>query len=120
MKFTLLFKMSRDGSNCSDFHRTCDNKGKTLTIIETDNGYKFGGFTPLDWENSNPYKEKKDDLTFLFSINQMKKFNKKKDGRSIYCNANYGPCFGVGSDLGINRDMKTGWISNYTFLNNYD
>ena len=118
MKFTILFKMSRDGSNCEHFHRFCDNKGKTLTIIETDNGYKFGGFTPLDWDSNTGNKD--DDLTFLFSINQMKKFSKKTKGRSIYCNANYGPCFGYGSDLGLNKDMKTGWLSNYNFLNKYD
>ena len=120
MKFSLLFKMSRDGSNSSDFHRACDNKGKTLTIIETDNGYKFGGFTPLDWENDKKGKEKNDDLTFLFSINQMKKFKKKNNGRSIYCRYDLGPLFGSGSDLGIHSNMKTGWSDNSTFLSTYD
>ena len=49
IKFNLLFRKSRDGSTAKDFHRLCDNKGATLIFIETDKGYKFGGYTPMDW-----------------------------------------------------------------------
>lgn len=30
----LLYRASRDGWKGADFHRTCDNKGATLTIIK--------------------------------------------------------------------------------------
>ena len=43
IKFELLFRKSRDGSNGKDFHNFCDNKGPTLTLIQTGNGLKFGG-----------------------------------------------------------------------------
>ena len=43
----LLFRKSRDGSTPMDFHNKCDNKGFTITFIETTNGYKFGGYTEL-------------------------------------------------------------------------
>lgn len=117
IKFSLLFRKSRDGSNCSDFHRNCDNKGKTLTIIETDKGYKFGGYTPLDWESNSGNKI--DEITFLFSLNQMKKFTKIKNSRSIYVTKDFGPVFGSGTDLYINKNMNTGVsdFSNGTFLN---
>jgi len=41
----LLFKKSRDGNTSKDFHDFCDDKGKTLTLIETEEGRKFGEFS---------------------------------------------------------------------------
>ena len=101
IQFQLLFLKSRDGSDCSSFHRNCDNKGPTLTLIETDKVYKFGGYTPLDWESN--YKEKTDELTFLFSLNQMKKYIKINNNSSIACSDDQGPQFGGGSDLYLNN-----------------
>ena len=70
--------MSRDGSNCSDFHRCCDNKGPTLLLIKTDKNYRFGAYTPLNWvtPSSGEINDPKDNVTFLFSLNKMKKFTK--------------------------------------------
>ena len=33
-EFKLLFRMSRDGANCFNFHRLCDNKGETLILFQ--------------------------------------------------------------------------------------
>ena len=114
----LIFQLSRDGKNCVDFHRLCDNKGPTLVLIETDRGYKFGGFTSSNWDKSN--LDKFDDWTFIFSLNKMEKFSRKINciKRSIFCSPYLGPCFGA-SDFGINQVMNTGWSSlNGTFINN--
>ena len=119
IKFNLLFRKSRDGSDCSDFHRCCDKKGATLTIIETDKGYKFGGYTPLEWETNNGLN-RYDDATFLFSLNQMKKYIKINNKRSICLSKDYGPVFGQGTDLYINKNMNSGnssW-SSANFLKN--
>ena len=75
-RFTLLYKLTKDGSNCSDFHNKCDKKGPTLVIIQSNTGYKFGGYTTADWDQSSSYK--KDELAFLFSINKNKKYPIKK------------------------------------------
>jgi hypothetical protein len=46
----LLFRASRDGWDCQAFHRHCDNKGATLTVIrERSQGYVFGGYTDAPW-----------------------------------------------------------------------
>ena len=111
--------MSRDGENATDFHRNCDNKGATLTLAETTKGYQIGGYTTLDWESHNSGNDKTDDLTFLFSLNQMKKYTKKNNKRSIFVYKDNGPCFGYGFDLGIgNPQMTIGWSNNGTFLTN--
>ena len=47
--FQLIYKKSRDGSTISDFHWKCDNKGKTVMIITTNEGLKFGGYKNDSW-----------------------------------------------------------------------
>jgi hypothetical protein len=41
-EWNLLYKGSRDGFNAKDFHRLCDNKGPTITVIRTAQGKLFG------------------------------------------------------------------------------
>ena len=125
LKFKLLFRMSRDGSNCSDFHRFCDDKGETLLLFKTDTNCRFGAYTPLKWVTPPPNQEindPSDNLTFLFSLNKMKKFTKipGKDPRTARSQINYGPLLGAATDLGINPDMRTGWSGNLTYLTNYE
>jgi len=40
----LLFRASANGWSSDEFHKLCDNKGPTLTIIKA-NDRIFGGFT---------------------------------------------------------------------------
>ena len=78
IKFELLFRKSRDGSSCKTFHKYCDNKGPSLTLVETSKGYKFGGYTPFSFKSQTGPSPVKDNETFIFSLNLMKKFIKKK------------------------------------------
>ena len=42
-------RASRDGFTASAFHSRCDNKGPTVTVVNSD-GNIFGGFTESAWE----------------------------------------------------------------------
>jgi len=102
--------MSINGSSSKDFHKFCDNKGPTLTLIKTTTNKNFGGFTPLNWEYSGDSLVDESNQTFVFSLNSMKKFDLiNKDKTAIYCNWEYGPSFGA-SDLRIESNMKRGEI----------
>ena len=49
----LLYRGSRDGWLSSDFHKHCDNKGPTVTLIKvvtTGGKYIFGGYTDQSWD----------------------------------------------------------------------
>ena len=94
----LLYRLSRDGDQISKFHELSDNKGPTLTLIETTDGNKFGIYTPLSWDNSSGWKG--DYETFLFNLNKNEKYKKKTKDYSIYCSKDYGP-----------------WIANFGFKN---
>ena len=89
----LLYRKTRDGSTPNDFHNRCDNKGITITFIETTKGYKFGGYTELEWDKSGG---KKDKSTFIFSINKNKKYIARNNNDCIYCSSREGPRFGCG------------------------
>ena len=72
---TLLFKGSRDGFKAVDFHKHCDNKGPTVTIIKSEHGKIFGGYTTVSW--TSPYdkygKSYRDKEAFVFSITHATK-----------------------------------------------
>ena len=88
----LLYRKTRDGSTPNDFHNRCDNKGITIIFIETTKGYKFGGYTELQWDKSG--QRKKDKSTFIFSINKNQKFTVRNNNESIYSSSGEGPRFG--------------------------
>ena len=94
---TLLFRMSEDGDQFKTFHEKCNNKGITITFIETTDGLIFGGYTELEWDNSN--RDKNDKSTFIFSFNTNEKYTKRNDNYSIGCYETKGPKFGWGPQI---------------------
>ena len=115
IKFELIFKMSENGNKSDDFHKYCDNKGPTLTLVKTTKNKIFGGFTPLNWKNKGYGIKDSSNQTFIFSLNLNKKFNMiNQKGDGIYCSSNYGPNFG-NCDFDLKENMKNG----ETYANNY-
>ena len=103
----LLFRKSRDGSTPNDFHNKCDNKGITIVFIETTKGYKFGGYTELQWDNKSGGK--KDKSTFIFSFNHNEKYIARNNYPSIYCSSSEGPRFGCGQpEIYLHQTLNRG------------
>ena len=82
LKMSLLYRGSRDGFSCQDFHSKCDYKGATLTVVKSDYNKIFGGFTSKSWEPTYTMDMDgdltgdhiKDDLAFIFSLTHLKRF----------------------------------------------
>ena len=109
--------MSENCSNSNDFHKYCDDKGPTLTIVKTTKNKIFGGFTPLNWNNKWGGIKDEFNQTFIFSLNLMKKYDmidRIKD--AIYCD-NHDPHFGP-ADFKLNDNLKTGVTKYCNFLSN--
>ena len=49
----LLYRGSKDGWAHADFHRLCDNKGPTVTLVKSSAGRISGGFTTVSWTSVN-------------------------------------------------------------------
>jgi hypothetical protein len=111
-QFALLWRGTRDGFEAQTFHERCDRHSNTVTLIESDGGFIFGGFTPVPWESQPPSEEEeeeddtcvKEDLSgrsFLFTLRNPsatppKKFTLYWDCRkhAIACGRKHGPAFG--------------------------
>lgn len=48
------------------FHKKCDNKGPTITVVSANHGFIFGAYNPASWIPSFCYTEAKD--SFLFCV----------------------------------------------------
>ena len=70
IKLELIFKSSRDGETARDFHKFCDRKGPTVTLIKTDRKNIFGGFLSRDWKNEGD--DCKDNKAFLINLKKKK------------------------------------------------
>lgn len=97
-KWTLLYSGERDGFGAADFHSRCDFKSPTLTVIKSENGNIFGGYTEAMWTSENE-KEMRDPKSFVFSL--VNEFDKPYVARiedacnpAIKCSPMFGPIFG--------------------------
>jgi hypothetical protein len=98
-KWELIYKATKDGFRAEDFHRCCDDKGPTMTIIQSKiDKYLFGGYAEISWDCNNKYKY--DPAAFLFTLTnphgiQPTKFLKNPNQRySIGHSNKHGPYFG--------------------------
>ncbi|CAF3777822.1 unnamed protein product [Rotaria sp. Silwood1] len=98
-KWQLIYKATKDGFRAEDFHRCSDNKGPTMTIIQTKNhGYLFGGYAEISWDCDNKYTT--DPAAFLFTLKnphdiQPTKFLSNPNERNSVAHSNaHGPYFG--------------------------
>ena len=104
----LLYRKSRDGDEYEIFHKLCDNKGPTLILIESYEGFIIGGYTPLNWDKRSGWM--KDNDTFVFSLSSNKVFRKfSRNSDSIWC-TNYGPYF---AEIGFREKGKKNMSQGY-------
>ncbi|CAF1446238.1 unnamed protein product, partial [Didymodactylos carnosus] len=84
-----------------DFHRLCDGKGATMTIIQSndDPGYLFGGYTTVSWSSTCSWQP--DPQAFLFTLTNPHnipptKYHVKEKSMqfAVYHDATVGPSFG--------------------------
>ena len=87
----LLYRLSEHGEQFSKFHELCDNKGPLLVLYQVKDGNKVGIYTPLILDNNSDESGWKNDIdTFIFNLNQIKKYKKIKINKSLYYGTNYG------------------------------
>ena len=98
------------------FHKKCDNKGETITLIKNEKGNIFGGYASIPWTDDDSYHSAPE--SFLFTLTNIHgtdptKFPSKNDQQEVGHHPSYGPVFGDGNDLGIYLDFKEGGWSDF-------
>ena len=117
IKFKLLFRMSRDGTTAINFHTKCDSKGKTMILIETKDGNRFGGYTSLQWNMEG--EKRYGDNVWLFNLEGIiYKFILIKQSKlaAIICDMNNGPSFDEGISF-KNNDLTVGYLESNALFN---
>jgi len=121
-RFQLLYKATEDGFGCADFHKQCDNKGSTLTLISSKDGHLFGGYSVLPWDSTNSFKRHAEGFIFTLSnphnIPPTKYTRNLQNTYSICGHVLYGPIFGAGHDIIVASDSHQNTIS-YTHFTSY-
>ncbi len=100
-KWMLLFKASRDGWDAKCFHDKCDNKGATIVVLRSQDGYIFGGFNSKSWSSNQQWVQAYD--TFIFTLlnpfnDGPRKLKVKNPQRAVYNHGSFGPTFGGGGN----------------------
>ena len=129
-RFNFLFRASDHQYSGNKFHEYCDDKPGTISIINSNFGNIFGGYTSTSWKASKFGGYKTDKNAFLFLIKSEDKsiqnkcpllLEMKKDNENvaIYCEKNHGPIFGY-HDIVI-RDKCNKHLDEKSnlFINNY-
>ena len=124
--FELLYRGSRDAFNANNFHRLCDNKGKTLVLVKNTSGHVFGGFASVPWTSpSGSYKQAPG--SFIFTLTNMHGIKPTKfplingyDTNALYHRSDYGPTFGNGHNLHVanNCNVNASSYANFPYAYN--
>ena len=80
-KFEMIYNSSYDGDKIKNLHKICDNITNLLLILETQEGYRFGGFTKIGFYSNK--EEVIDNDLFLFSLDEMKIYNIKRGCKAM-------------------------------------
>jgi hypothetical protein len=112
----LLWRGSRDGFGARGFHGRCDGHARTLTLIQDTGGNIFGGFTPVEWDESedNCFKADRSLRSFPFTLKNPHNFLARKfalkdatKDKAIICDSSWGPRFGYDICVSDNCNANT-------------
>lgn len=116
---TLIYVATRDGFAAANFHKQCDNKGSTLTIVRSNQNYLFGGYTDHLWDSSNTGKN---GASWIFTLTNpanvpQQYFIASSNSTGIYTHTSYGPSFGSASDICVANSSNSNSSSYCNFPN---
>ncbi|GBB84335.1 hypothetical protein RclHR1_10960004 [Rhizophagus clarus] len=98
-EFKLLICGSRNGFSPQKFHKICDNKSRTLTIVKVkDSNEILGGYNPVLWKSKSSYGTANNSFIFSFNNDAHILSRVKNEHTAILNDSSYGPSFG-NSDL---------------------
>ena len=107
ISFELIYKGTRDGDDVKDFHKLCDEISPTLTLAQTKNGNRFGGYTSVALTKNSSDNGIYDPNAFVFSIDKKYKYNTNNPSYAVRSNASRGPCFGDSCPFYIGNKFLT-------------
>ncbi len=106
LKLTKLFGTDKWGwGDTASFHRCCDGKGPTITIVQRSDGLCCGGYASQSWTSAVSWVQDSDAFLFRFHKDAQQlhikpeQFRSNGSGKELRCGASYGPIFGYKHDF---------------------
>jgi hypothetical protein len=123
VQYSLCYKATIDGDNSHIFRDKCSYVSPLLIIIETAEGYRFGGYTSKPISDNEFLKDKNgfinDINAFIFSFDTKKKYNVIKNEEAIWDINTTFPSFGK-DDIVIKDGFLSNPVSFINFPNSYE
>ena len=96
-RYSLIFKASLHGYTSEAFHKKCDGKAPTVTILKNQFGKIIGGYTSSPWSLGGSIADHSA-TTFVFSMNLNKRFpiNAERCEYALFGYQSYCAVFGGG------------------------
>ncbi|KAM3144878.1 hypothetical protein pb186bvf_003187 [Paramecium bursaria] len=110
VEYQLIYQGTKHGLNCKAYWNHCSGQQDLLTILVSQNGNIFGGYSPCQIiKTFNSHLQDKTLKSFLFFYNKKQIFRIKKQQAhlAIFCNSSKGPTYGH-FDLEIESDFNKG------------
>ena len=85
-QINLIYRASIDGDSCESFFNKCGNKGPTISVIKSNKGKIFGGYSKAEWTDKSGMLRLYDNTAFLYSLDKMEKYKILKPELAICCN----------------------------------
>ena len=85
-QINIIYRASIDGDSCESFFNKCGNKGPTISVIKSNKGKIFGGYSKAEWTDKSGMLRLYDNTAFLYSLDKMEKYNILKPELAICCN----------------------------------
>ena len=113
----LVYRATEHGFDAADFHHRCDSLGPTLSIIQSDFGNIFGGFTSVSWSSAQQRTDQADEKAFLFTLKNAVSvpptkfpvaagFQESAISHNPTCGPNFGSPKNEGSDLCLRNNFS--------------
>lgn len=102
----LVYRGSRDGFNAQDFHSRCDGQGSTVTIVKSDKGKVFGGYTDIEWSMGGRKQGSGNSFVFSVSHGYLHKFYCLKKDEEVFHYPDGLPVFGAGHYLHLSPNKQ--------------
>lgn len=102
-RWMLIYEATQNGFSSDDFHRHCDNRSATLTLIETcsrlhrrKHNAVFGGYTTIPWSSHHSFYRDPQAFLILLDKNGITRFYARSSNQvAVSHYPTTGPVFGL-------------------------
>jgi len=103
-----LYSSKEDGYTAEAFHKKCDGKGPTLTVVKAGGGrYVFGGFVPISWKSldETTWQEAAGGWLFDVSMGKTETIHFKPGESNVVLSRCRGPTIFIGEKVGFTMHL---------------